>query len=209
MLLIRHGATEANERRPYILQGASIDLPLSPTGRTQAGAVAAFLSSQPLAAVYSSGMRRAVETAEAIAGPHGREVATEPDLREVDVGQWEALDWLTIEQRFPEAYYAFRDDPGSTPYLGGESYADVQKRAMPVIERLLAKHAGETFAVVAHNVVNRACLAATLPLEIRYAKEIEQSNCCVNVIEARPGVRTRVRTLNSDFHVPAGGDPGA
>src|SRR5690348_16064023 len=65
--LVRHGATEANERVPYILQGNSIDLALSGRGECQAQALATFLKRFAIARVYTSTMRRARQTAEAIA----------------------------------------------------------------------------------------------------------------------------------------------
>src|SRR5262249_52537858 len=77
LYLVRHGATEANERTPYILQGNSIDLPLSGTGQKQAQAVAAFLHPFKIRRVYSSAMIRARQTAEAIASAVGAPLAVE------------------------------------------------------------------------------------------------------------------------------------
>ena len=67
LFLVRHGATEANERRPYVLQGNGINFSLSETGRAQARSVGRFLSKFKVEAVYSSPLLRAVETATEIA----------------------------------------------------------------------------------------------------------------------------------------------
>ncbi|MEX0703022.1 MAG: histidine phosphatase family protein [Planctomycetales bacterium] len=201
LYLVRHGATEANERRPYVLQGRGIDKPLSAAGRAQAESVARFLSDFRIDAVYASPMLRATETAAAIARPHGLEALPLVELTECHVGAWEGMDWDSIRARHPEAYAAFHADPGCAPYLDGESYRDVLERVRPVFERLLAEHAGGAIAVVAHNVVNRAWLAHVLGVEPRYAKDLRQTNACVNVVRRR-GDELRVLTLNAHFHVP-------
>ena len=201
LYLVRHGATEANERKPYILQGRGVNYGLSTTGREQAAAVARFLSEFPVRRVYSSCLLRSVETAQAIARFHELEVGQIEDLAECHVGQWEGKDWGTIMREFPEAYEAFIRRPGEAPYLGGESYGDVLRRVQPVFARLLEQHAGESIVVVAHNVVNRAYLGHLLGLEPRRAKDLRQANCCVNLIRHCSN-ETQVLTLNAHFHVP-------
>ncbi len=88
--LIRHGATESNLADPPILQGRSINGPLSPRGQRQADQAAQCLSGHPLRAVYSSPLRRAQETAERVASVHRLRVLTLADITEVDVGAWES-----------------------------------------------------------------------------------------------------------------------
>ena len=206
LLLVRHGATEANELVPYILQGDALDGPLSATGEAQAAAVAGFLADVPLTAVYGSGLRRSMQTAAAIAGPHGLNVRTAEGIREVNVGAWEKMNWPDIEAKHPAEYHAFRANPGHTPYLKGESYAAVLARAAPALDALLVRHAGERFAVVAHNVVNRAYLAALLGMPLDRACELRQSNCGVNVITHVAGEAPRVQSVNQNRHVPGAWD---
>lgn len=201
LYLVRHGATEANERKPYILQGRGVNYGLSEIGRRQADSVARFLSEFSIQRIYSSCLLRSIETAEAIARFHELAVEQIDELAECHVGQWEGKDWETIMHEFPEAYSQFIANPGEAPYLGGESYGDVLRRVKPVFDRLLEQHAGESIAVVAHNVVNRAYLGHLLGLEPRRSKDVRQANCCVNVIHHRRG-ETQVMTLNSHFHVP-------
>lgn len=200
LILVRHGATEANEQRPYILQGDAVDLNLSEAGRRQARAVGEFLANYPLAAVHTSTLKRAIETAEAIAGHHQLEVETHPEFKEADVGSWEGLDWGTIMERYPEEHARFFENPAVNPYLGGESYNDVHTRASSKLGELIGRYRGKAFAVVAHNVVNRALLAPLLGIDMRFAKEIAQANTGVNILK-HDGERTKVVTLNSFFHL--------
>jgi broad specificity phosphatase PhoE len=202
LYLVRHGATEANEQIPYILQGHAIDLPLSATGEKQARELAGFLRQFPIRKVFSSSMVRARQTAEAIANELGVTAEVVDDLQECDVGIWEGLDWETIRQRYPEEHARFVANPADAPYLGGESYGDVLRRVRPVVERLLEENAGESFAVVAHNVVNRAVLADLMGLDLRLAPKIAQGNGCVNLICRRAG-RAELITLNAIFHIGA------
>ncbi len=203
LYLIRHGATAANERRPYVLQGSNVDNPLSEMGERQAEAVAELLSRIQLSAIYCSQMTRAQQTARAIASRHRFEPTPLESIQEVNVGQWEGLSWVEIEARHREHYEAFHASPGTVAYLGGESYANVLARAEPIFTALFQRHIGEQFAVVAHNVVNRAYLSHLLGLDINLAKNVEQTNTCVNVVEwDHERNKGSVVTLNANFHVP-------
>jgi broad specificity phosphatase PhoE len=200
LFLIRHGATDANLRRPPILQGCGIDLSLNETGRTQAQQLAEFLSTFPISQIYSSPLRRALETAAAISQSLNLTVSLRSELMECNVGKWEGLDWGTIRRDFPDAVRQFDEDSGECPYLGGESYGDVLRRAAPVIDGLLEQHAGESVVVVAHNVVTRVYLANLLGLDLKRAKSLRQANGCVNLIQMVDGTRSLV-TLNGLFHL--------
>jgi broad specificity phosphatase PhoE len=206
LYLVRHGATDANLQRPYVLQGRGIDLSLNPTGARQAEQVARLLAEQSVRAVYASPMRRALETARAIASRCGVEVVVRDELVECNVGRWEGLSWEGIRDQYPEEYENFQRDPSRFPYLGGETYGDVARRVVPVLERLLELHRGEPFVVVAHNIVNRVSVATFLGLDLSRAKEIHQANGGVNVIRRENG-RTQLLTLNSAFHLEGDSAP--
>jgi len=200
LLLVRHGATTANEQKPYILQGSSIDLPLSPNGERQAKSVGKFLSGMPIKRVYCSTMLRARQTAGEIAWHHKLEIVPLEGLQECAVGEWEGMDWESIKAKYPEEAHRFLSDPAENSYLGGESYSDVRGRVVPIFERLLEEHRGELIVVVAHNVVNRVYTADLMKLDLKRAKDLHQSNCCVNIIQ-RSEAGTHLITMNSVFHL--------
>jgi broad specificity phosphatase PhoE len=200
LILLRHGATDCNLQHPPILQGRSIDLPLSAAGQIQATQASDFLAKVPLSAVYSSHLLRAKETAEAIAQPHNLEVHVEQDLVEVNVGRWESRSWVEIKETEPEAYFAFQNDPGVHGYAGGENLQQVQERVRPVFERLAQRHLGQVIAIAGHNVVNRAFLAHVLCLPLSKARTLPQDNGCINVIRYQAGEHI-LRTMNSTFHL--------
>jgi len=199
MYLIRHGATAHNVSRPVKLQGNGINGPLNETGQQQAADLGQFFANRPLAAVYASPMLRAQQTAGAIASQRGLEVQAVAPLHEVDVGSWEGMTWPEIMEAEPTAYEKFMTDP-NFPYRDGESFADVLARVKEPLNELLTRHVGESFAVVAHNVVNRVYIAELLGRGLENSRKIRQMNCCVNVIRAKDGAAELV-TMNSLFHL--------
>ena len=204
LYLVRHGATPANEQRPYVLQGHGIDPSLSATGRRQAEAVAEFLDDRPLDVVLSSPMKRARETAGAIAAPHGIAPGVLEAISECDVGRWEGRDWGAIMEDDTEAYHLFMDDPATHGYPEGESYADVLDRGGGPLDGVLAGHRGQTVAVVAHNIVNRVYVARLMGWPLSRAREIRQDNTGINVIRGRDDEIT-LMSFNVRFHLDDAG----
>ncbi len=139
--LVRHGATDANLRRPYVLQGRGMDLPLNETGRRQAQCVRKLFERRAIAAVYSSPLRRAFDTAQAIAEPHRLDVGTVDALIEADVGKWEGMSWDQIRRGLsprmrrisarPVAVSVSRRRIVSGRRLAGDSGIDGALRAAP------------------------------------------------------------------------------
>lgn len=200
LYLIRHGATPANEKRPYILQGSGINHSLSERGQQQAENLGEFLKTRTIDQLYCTPLIRTRETAEQIGQHHGLTPTVLDELIEVDVGDWEGMPWSEIMKRYPHEYASFMSAPGETPYLNGESYVDVLGRVRPVLTRLIAEHVGQSIAVVAHNVVNRAFLAEPLGLSLNQAREIRQTNTGINVLKATDG-KLELVTLNGCFHL--------
>ncbi len=128
MYLIRHGATEANLAKPARLQGRRHDPPLARLGIRQAEMTRDFLAVRPIDQCFCSPLKRTMQTASIIAGPH--EIAPQPleGITECDVGVWEGLDWQTIRNDDPASYERFMTNPAEFGYPGGESFADVYER---------------------------------------------------------------------------------
>src|SRR5262249_15554859 len=135
-----------------------------------------------------------------VAGPHGLKPQPLEELIECDVGDWEGLDWQTIRARDAEGYRQFTANPAALGYPGGESFADVLRRAAPVFDQLFLLHAGQAMLVVAHHIVNRTYLAALLGLPPAQAGLVTLDNCGISVV-VREGDRTTVSTLNAAFHL--------
>jgi 2,3-bisphosphoglycerate-dependent phosphoglycerate mutase len=154
ILLARHGETDWNRTSRF--QGHA-DPPLNRTGRRQAAELAAALADEELAAVYSSPLRRAFETAEAVAAAHGLTVTALEALREVDVGSWEGLTSAEVERRFPEQFARWLDH--GQGWDDGESYDEMGERVVAGLLELAAAHEGERIVAVTHGGPIRAALA--------------------------------------------------
>lgn len=154
ILLARHGATDWNRLGRF--QGHA-DVPLSDEGRKQARSLAEFLRDVPLAAVYSSDLRRAAETAAMVAGALRLEVRTLPGLREVDVGEWSGLTWAEIEERFPDGVR--RHHERGHGWTEGESYEEMQRRVLGALRTIAAGHPGARVLAVVHGGTMRTIAA--------------------------------------------------
>jgi broad specificity phosphatase PhoE len=161
ILLARHGETDWNRERRW--QGRS-DLPLNDRGREQATALADELEGVPFAAVYSSDLRRAYETALAVAERRGLAVTPMPELREIDVGSWTGLTQDEVKERFRDGYRQMRTRAGRG-WEGGETYAEMGRRVLDAVRRIAADHAGETVLVVTHSGPIRTVRAHALGLD--------------------------------------------
>jgi broad specificity phosphatase PhoE len=154
ILLARHGETDWNREGRF--QGHA-NPPLNATGHAQAAKLAAELEGVELAAVYSSPLRRALETAQLVAAEHGLEPVAVDALREVDVGSWQGLTRPEIETRYPEQLARWLDyDQG---WEDGESYEEMGRRAVAALLELAAAHAGERVLAVTHGGPIRAAFA--------------------------------------------------
>jgi broad specificity phosphatase PhoE len=200
LILIRHGATANNIANPIRIQGRRSDLELSAEGRQQAEETARFLEDGTIDAIYATPLLRARQTAEPIARRRGANVTIVDELTEVDVGQWEGMSWHEIQQAWPEEHGRFMADPSCSPYLGGENLEQVQRRVVPAIDGLLARHLGQTIVVVTHNVVNRVYLAPLLGVPLARARGIFQENCGINLVRHRAG-RSQLISLNIVTHL--------
>ena len=197
VILVRHGETEWNRRE--IFRGRA-DVELNQRGREQAKALGAALEGRSIDAVYSSPLSRAVETAEAIAEPHGISVEIEDGFVDFDYGAWQGLPHEEVRQRYPRMYQDWVERPHTVRMGGGESLRMVRRRAMETLMRIVDRHQDDTVVIVAHRVVNKVVLCAVLELANSHFWRIRQDTCALNVFEWSDG-RFLVRLLNDTCHL--------
>jgi broad specificity phosphatase PhoE len=203
--LVRHGQTLWNAEGRY--QG-KMDSTLSPLGRSQAARLARALAAVPFAAVYSSPLVRAWDTALVIAASHRLPVVPVEELREIFLGAWEGLTEGEITRRFGAVIARRRRDAERVVPEGGESLAQVQARAMRAIEGILARHGEGTIAVVAHGAVNKTILLSALDAPLSSYWRIRQDNAGINIVDFI-GARAIVRVMNETAHLTNGEEEGA
>jgi broad specificity phosphatase PhoE len=179
ILLARHGQVEQISPRRFIGQR---DVPLDKAGRLQAETLAQALATTHLDGIWASNLSRAMDTAKPAAA--GREITAVPELREICLGDWEGLTSDEVRARFPGEYERRGADFAEYRPVGGESFRDVQKRALPALARI-ASLPGRHL-VVAHGGVNRTLLCAVLGLPLAQLMRLEQDYCHVNVLLRDP-----------------------
>ncbi len=162
VLLVRHGQTPTTGK---VLPGRAAGLHLSDAGRAQAEAAAAAVATlRRVDAIYSSPLERARETAAPIAATRGLEVATDPGLLDLDVGDWTG-DELKQAARRPE-WKVVQRYPSGFRFPGGESFTELQARIVGTIEGLVAAHRGGTIVAVSHADPIKLALAHALGAHI-------------------------------------------
>lgn len=173
ILFVRHGQTDFPLDRIYCDDVE--DPALNANGASQARRAAAFLSAIPLAAIYASPCQRTLATAKAIAGESKQSnlnVVQRPALKERGFGIWEGLYFHEIESRYPEEYRRWKSDNAGYKPQGGESIFDMMARLKPTLEEIIAKHKGETVAVVGHVGPIRVMIADALCLPLSEYRRI-------------------------------------
>jgi broad specificity phosphatase PhoE len=165
--LIRHGQTDWNLEGRY--QGQS-DAPLNAAGRAQAERLARRLTGNSFAALYSSDLQRARETAEIIGAQIGLRTQCDKRLREINQGEWEGQLVTEIIVRYQRAWAAREIDPLGARAPGGESVAEVAARAAEAADAIARRHPGGIVLVVSHGLTlaTLLCRARGRPLSEAY-----------------------------------------
>jgi broad specificity phosphatase PhoE len=198
LFLVRHGETAWNKEE--IFRGR-FDVELNGHGLEQARLTAGALSALELAAVYSSPLSRAYETASEIAGPHGLSVAIEPALTDIDYGIWQGMSRQQVKNQCPGDYGLWITAPHKVRFEEGESLDDVQVRALKAFEQISGRHRGQNVVVVSHRVVNKVLLCALLGLDNSHFWSLVQDTCAINVVDADDQHGYVIRHLNNTSHI--------
>jgi alpha-ribazole phosphatase len=177
--LLRHGEIEEPANRRYIGQ---TDCALSKKGRAQADFWKKQLKGKGIAAIFCSDLIRSSDTAKVISNGGQVEILTDPDLREINLGDWDGRFMHAVRTEFP-AQWAERGAHIETfRPPNGESFADLYQRVVPVFEQIVEKSAGPV-VIVGHAGVNRMVLCHALGMPIGNLFSIRQDYGALNLID--------------------------
>lgn len=197
ILAIRHGETEWNVDGR--IQG-QLDVPLNAMGRWQVHRLALAVADEQIAAIYSSDLLRAFETAQAVARGSGQPINTDTGLRERGFGTFEGLSFDEVRQRWPEMSDRWRKrDPEFGP-PGGETLNQFFERSVATATRLAALHPGETIALVAHGGVMDCLYRAASRLALDAPRSWQLGNAAINRLLYTPQGFTLVG-WSDDYHL--------
>lgn len=177
LIVVRHAETTWNREKR--MQGTT-DTKLSDVGCAQAQALARRLVNETFAALYSSDLSRARDTAHVIAQLTGCDLMLEPRLRERAFGVFEGLTSDEIRARYPEEYacFASRDPDYEVP--GGESARGFMRRCLSCLAEIADRHAGEEVVVVTHGLVLDALYRAAHDLDHGVQRPVPLINASLN-----------------------------
>ncbi|KKO83565.1 bifunctional RNase H/acid phosphatase [Corynebacterium otitidis] len=197
LVLVRHGQTRLSAEGCFSGLG---DPELTELGAAQAARAAADVAAIPeldAAAVLTSPLSRARQTAEPVARALGLEPVVEDRLIELDFGDFEALTAAEAEARDPEAFRAWHDDL-ALPAPGGESLEELYRRVAALKDDLLERHEGKTLVVVSHMAPIKSLILQALGLPVGAMSRIFLDLGAVTTLRFGPGTDDGlVRTVNS------------
>lgn len=196
LILIRHGETRSN--REGVFRGR-LEIPLSPMGEEQARAVGAALADSGIRAVISSPLRRAVATAEA--SFPGMQIEKESLLNNLDLGDWSGRRKTEIQKEFPGEWERWIRRPHEIVFPGGESLADVHKRALEFLERFTCREE-ISLAAVSHRSVIKCLLGAALGLAGDYFWKFHLDNGSITRLIWESGRGFTLTSMNDTRHLP-------
>jgi 2,3-bisphosphoglycerate-dependent phosphoglycerate mutase len=194
LILVRHGLPERTEARVELARVVP-DPDLSATGRVQADRVALAATAQNADAVYSSPMRRAVQTAQPLAVHVGVPTVVEHDLHEIDIGE---DSYIPMEQLRPGDERAAMWRAVLADHTGRLT-TEFRARIGTVVDALVARHPGERVVVACHAGVITAALTHLLRIERTFSFAVDYASI-TRVQVSRDG-RISVLAVNDRFHL--------
>jgi len=201
VLLIRHGQSRGNAEGRF---GGHTDTPLSARGRRQAEALAKALVGEKFSAIYSSDLKRAVQTAEPLARVTRAKLITSDAFRERSVGVMEGLTFEEAAAQYPEQYAALLHRDFEHVLLGGESYRQTLDRASKKLDEIIEQHKGGRIAVFTHTgaicILSLHLMGALDSPELKPVW-IATANCAIARFDLRDDGFIRVLTLNDTRHL--------
>jgi broad specificity phosphatase PhoE len=160
VILIRPGETDWNRMGRW--QGW-VAAPLSLHGREQAQALANFVRNIGMSALYTSDLKRAIETAECLMEHLGEKPIGDARLRERNIGDWQGMTLDEMRAWYADEYAKLLKDPDSYRVPGGESRNEVRKRMRAAFDEIVSKENGETIGILSHTTALKTLLEDLLP----------------------------------------------
>ncbi|WVH84943.1 bifunctional RNase H/acid phosphatase [Lentzea sp. DG1S-22] len=198
LILLRHGQTKLSVDRRYSGRG---DHPLTELGLEQAERAAKRLSTlDGIAAVISSPLQRAQQTARKVADAVDLEVVTHQGLIETDFGTWEGLTFAEASEQDPEVHRRWLGDTSVKP-PNGESFDEVHARVRKARADIIAKYGGKTIVVVSHVTPIKTLLRQALDVGPQFLFRMHLDLTGVSIAEFYPDGHASVKLVNDTSHL--------
>jgi phosphoserine phosphatase len=198
IIVVRHGQTEWNRVERF---RGRLPIELNETGLWQAQQVAMKLNQgRKITQVWSSPLRRTVQTAEPIAALAGCLITLEDGLLEADHGAWEALTPAEVEAQFPAEWQTWSERPEEFVFPGGESFSNLRRRVAHVLQQAAAMPDAGAIVLVTHKLLCKMLVLEALEVDTSHLWQIEQDNAGIDVLLPSGG-RFIVKAVNDICHL--------
>jgi 2,3-bisphosphoglycerate-dependent phosphoglycerate mutase len=185
IIFLRHGQAINNTKR--ILAGRSPGVPLTETGIIQAKRIAKFLKPFDISTIYSSPIERAMNTAEIVAKHHSIEYKTDERLIELDMGKFTGMAYDEIFAKHGNVFLKFYDGDLEIAHNGVETFVQVKKRIMNVIDHVIKEHNDQNVLLVTHMDPIKAMISTIMDLKPTSLFELIIENASLTVFKEEEG----------------------
>lgn len=179
IIFLRHGQAKNNTER--ILAGRTPGVPLTPNGIEQAKRIAKFLEPLQISHIYSSPIERAYETAKIVADHKSIEPIVDDRLIELDMGKFTGMRYEDIFSSHGNVFLKFYDGDVEIAHNGVETFAEVKKRVLSMVDYVIEKHKNENVILVTHMDPIKAMLSTVMDLKPKSLYELIIANASLTI----------------------------
>ena len=180
LILVRHGETKWNRENRVV---GHIGIALSSNGRRQVELLAKKLENDSVSAIYSSPLKRAGETAEAIARFHGLKVMDEDAFKEIDAGEVEGLTFGEVMERHGVFFKDWMKGDPSLRMPGGESMTELQQRTWPAVEKIVEENTDRDVILVSHSLAIVSIITKALGMAPANFRRLRLSVASISILK--------------------------
>ncbi len=179
IIFLRHGQAKNNTER--VLAGRTPGIPLTEKGIDQAEKAAEFLEEMNISAIYSSPIERAKNTAEIVGKHNSIDVRIDDRLIELDMGKFTGVPYDEIFSSHGNVFMKFYKGELEIAHNGVETFADVKKRVLGIVDHVIENHPDENVVLVTHMDPIKAMLSTVVSLSPENLFELIIANASLNI----------------------------
>jgi probable phosphoglycerate mutase len=185
IIFLRHGQAQNNVER--VLAGRTDGVPLTENGVKQAQKAAEFIEKMNVSKIYTSPIDRARQTAEIVSNHNSLEYVQDERLIELDMGKFTGMKYDKIFSIHGNVFLKFYSGDLELAHNGVETFAQVKKRVLDIIEDIIAKHKDENIVLVTHMDPIKAVLSTVMDLKPQSLFELIVANASLTVFNEFQG----------------------
>ncbi len=198
IIFLRHAQAENNTKR--ILAGRTEGVPLTKTGIQQAEQISEYLKPLDISAIYSSPIERAKHTAEIVTKNSAIDVELDDRLTEIDMGKFTRMNYDDMFAKYGNIFLKFYENDPVISEHEVETFPDVQKRVLEMVDHVLKKHNNENVILVTHMDPIKSMLAKVMNLVPKTLFELIIANASLTIIKEQDKIfsLSAINAMNVD-----------